>query len=67
MGRIKALPGLEGTAITDIFRFPILRDLAGHLGATTAPDLPTPPDSGPDGASREETISKRRQMSYNFV
>ena len=59
--QIKALPGLETVAITDIFRFPILRDLAGHLGRKSGAGQPDPaaPDSG---AARGETMSKRREM-----
>ncbi|MCR9125434.1 MAG: LLM class flavin-dependent oxidoreductase [Rhodobacteraceae bacterium] len=55
---IKAELNAERLSITDIFRFPTLRGLAGHLGGAPAkPDLPEV--SAP---ARAETMSKRRAM-----
>ncbi len=70
---IKALPGLEGTAITEIFRFPVLRDIAAHL---TAKNGLAAPDAAPSGpivlpefdrtaimARRAELRAKRAQVA----
>lgn len=51
-------------AITDIFRFPVLRDLARHLEALGGATSATPAPAGGDerAKSRAETMSKRRAM-----
>ncbi|MGD9865229.1 MAG: MupA/Atu3671 family FMN-dependent luciferase-like monooxygenase, partial [Pseudodonghicola sp.] len=46
-------------SITDIFRFPTLGGLAGHLGAGETPE---PEGPQPDEPERAETMSKRRAM-----
>ena len=62
---IKALPGLEGTAITEIFRFPVLRDIAAHLTAKTGIGSA---DAGPAAPivlpefDRAAIMKKRREM-----
>ncbi len=62
---IKGLEGLGGTAITEVFRFPVLRDLAAHLAAKYGL-------AGPDQASdapivlpefdRAAIMARRREM-----
>ena len=59
---IKARLGVDALSITDIFRFPVLGALAGHIdkiggAADSAPDKPVEP-----AADRSETMSKRRAM-----
>jgi len=52
-----------GLAITDIFRFPVLRDLARHLDGTGGAQAPAPERDAPEAAqSRAATMSKRRAM-----
>ena len=62
---IKGLDGLEGTAITEVFRFPVLRDLAAHLAAKTGlagPDLaPDTPIVLPE-FDRAAIMARRREM-----
>ena len=56
---IKQALGLESLAITDIFRFPVLRDLANHVspGGESGGGAAQEPDS-----DKSETMSKRRAM-----
>ncbi|TDK42129.1 acyl carrier protein, partial [Antarcticimicrobium luteum] len=55
---IRSTLGRPDLSITDIFRFPTLGGLAGHLDAGgTEPEPPVVPDQ-----DRSETISKRRAM-----
>lgn len=61
-----ALPGLS---ITDVFRFPVLSALAGHIDAKLKPSAPrstTPAETAEAGDSvargRLEAMSRRRQM-----
>lgn len=62
---IKALDGLEGTAITEIFRFPVLRDLAAHLteknGLKAPEQAPEPPIVLPE-FDRAAIMARRREM-----
>jgi len=55
---IKAALGADSLSITDIFRFPTLDGLAGHLDKGAAPTAP-PPEDAP---AKTETMSKRRAM-----
>ncbi|WP_298857711.1 MupA/Atu3671 family FMN-dependent luciferase-like monooxygenase [uncultured Sulfitobacter sp.] len=57
---IKAALGVDKLGITDIFRFPTLEGLAGHLdkGKATAP-VEAAPENAP---AKTETMSKRRAM-----
>jgi natural product biosynthesis luciferase-like monooxygenase protein len=48
-------------SITDIFRFPVLRDLARHLEGGSGGD-PTPPEREETSEARAATMSKRRAM-----
>ncbi|MEQ8896896.1 MAG: LLM class flavin-dependent oxidoreductase [Roseovarius sp.] len=48
-------------SITDIFRFPVLRDLARHLEGNSGGD-PTPPEREETSEARAATMSKRRAM-----
>ena len=48
-------------SITDIFRFPVLRDLARHLEGDSGGD-PTPPEREETSEARAATMSKRRAM-----
>ena len=48
-------------SITDIFRFPVLRDLARHLEGGSGTD-PTPPEREETTEARAATMSKRRAM-----
>ncbi|WP_432816799.1 MupA/Atu3671 family FMN-dependent luciferase-like monooxygenase [Sulfitobacter sp. JB4-11] len=56
---IRAALGADSLSITDIFRFPTLAALAGHLdkGSVPAPEATTAP-----APAASEMISKRRQM-----
>jgi natural product biosynthesis luciferase-like monooxygenase protein len=54
---IKAALGTEALSITDIFRFPTLEGLAGHLDKDTAPKASAAPEP-----AKTETMSKRRAM-----
>ncbi|MEP5729183.1 MAG: MupA/Atu3671 family FMN-dependent luciferase-like monooxygenase [Sulfitobacter sp.] len=56
---IKAALGLENLSITDIFRFPTLDGLAGHIDKSDSPAKPQ--QTAPDPA-KSETMSKRRAM-----
>ncbi|WP_146345838.1 MupA/Atu3671 family FMN-dependent luciferase-like monooxygenase [Falsiphaeobacter marinintestinus] len=49
--------GRPDLSITDIFRFPTLSGLAGHLGSDAEPEAPTV-----DEPARADTMSKRRAM-----
>jgi natural product biosynthesis luciferase-like monooxygenase protein len=56
---IKAAPGTDKLGITDIFRFPTLEGLAGHLDKGSTPaSAPTQADA----PAKAETMSKRRAM-----
>ena len=58
-----ALPGLS---ITDVFRFPVLSALAGHIDAKLKPSGPKPMDAAPvepeAARGRLDAMSKRRAM-----
>ncbi|WCR12302.1 LLM class flavin-dependent oxidoreductase [Paracoccus stylophorae] len=56
----QALGGGVKLSITDIFQFPTLEGLAGHLGAEDAANLAAEPDSGGgDGGSAEDRAAAR--------
>ncbi|WP_101068457.1 MupA/Atu3671 family FMN-dependent luciferase-like monooxygenase [Roseovarius salinarum] len=56
---IRARTGHSTLSITDIFRFPVLKDLARHIEGHAEPAPPEPVTAGP---ARDTTISKRRAM-----
>jgi len=57
---LRTIFGEQSLSITDVFRFPVLRDLARHLdgAAGATPDAP----QAEGGQSRASTMSKRRAM-----
>jgi natural product biosynthesis luciferase-like monooxygenase protein len=57
---IKAALGSDSLSITDIFRFPTLAGLAGHIDKGTGSATPAP--SAPAQPAATEAISKRRAM-----
>lgn len=56
---IREALNLPKLSITDIFRFPTLGGLAGHIGKDAAPAPSAPKVEEP---ARAETMSKRRAM-----
>ncbi|WP_299411825.1 MupA/Atu3671 family FMN-dependent luciferase-like monooxygenase [uncultured Sulfitobacter sp.] len=58
---IKAALGTDKLGITDIFRFPTLEGLAGHLDKGSAAPAPQP-EVAVDAPAKAETMSKRRAM-----
>ncbi|MEZ5767104.1 MAG: non-ribosomal peptide synthetase [Paracoccaceae bacterium] len=62
LGRIQALPGLDTTAITEIFRFPVLRDLAAHLAQTTGHAAPGQAPVTLPGFDRAAIMARRRAL-----
>ncbi|WP_299880129.1 MupA/Atu3671 family FMN-dependent luciferase-like monooxygenase [uncultured Sulfitobacter sp.] len=58
---IRTALGTDSLSITDIFRFPTLAGLAGHLDKGTGAPPPPAPEAAPDPA-KSETMSKRRMM-----
>ena len=68
---LRAELGLTGLSITDIFRFPVLRDLAGHVDGKLRPQPPAPgpAPAGPTpatppaaGTDRDAAMARRRAM-----
>jgi len=63
--KIRAIEGLDGTAITEIFRFPVLGDLARHLteknGLAAAEDAAPAPVVLPE-FDRAAIMARRREM-----
>ena len=57
---IKAALGDSRLSITDIFRFPTLQALAGHLDKGSA--APQAEPDAPEAPAKAETMSKRRMM-----
>ncbi len=55
---------MPGLSITDLFRFPVLGDLARHLDAKVAPVQPPPPPvrSEPVASDRMDAMARRRAM-----
>ena len=60
--------GAAKLSITDIFRFPVLADLAGRVAAVldapvaTAPQAPAPVANSPRAQSRSDAMARRREM-----
>ncbi|MCC5969954.1 MAG: LLM class flavin-dependent oxidoreductase [Pararhodobacter sp.] len=56
-----ALPGLS---ITDVFRFPVLADLARHIDTRLKPIDSAPPEPAPEAAARgrQDAMSRRRAL-----
>ena len=59
---IRAELDVPKLSITDIFRFPTLEGLAGHLDTLRGANTPEPPEPPEDDADRSETMSRRRAM-----
>ncbi len=61
---LKAALGAERLSITDIFRFPVLRTLAAHVGGTAAPaNTPAPEPPADDRANaRMDAMARRRAL-----
>ncbi|WP_204112516.1 MupA/Atu3671 family FMN-dependent luciferase-like monooxygenase [Shimia biformata] len=65
---IRAKRNVDALSITDIFRFPVLADLAKRVDAligdtpTRAQEMPTPAERGERAVERQDIISKRREM-----
>ena len=66
--RIRDELGLAKSSITDIFRFPVIADLAAHLGrqagapASSAPVAPVPATTAPTGNDATETPASAADM-----
>jgi hypothetical protein len=58
---IKAALNAPALSITDIFRFPVLADLAAHLAPEPAP-APPQDDAGDRGAARTAAMAQRRAL-----
>ena len=59
LARLRSVTGRQ-LPITDMFRFPTVRSLAGHLSRVEEPQ-PSSVEAADRGASRREMLSKRRQ------
>jgi natural product biosynthesis luciferase-like monooxygenase protein len=65
---MRAALNLPALSITDVFRFPVLADLAAHIDTRLRPQRPasSPPAAAPaaalDGANRLDAMARRRAM-----